>query len=55
LRVYFNWCWFAIGGVYFAFKRGKNQKAIHFDVTQQQVVVGQEPLSFDSISDVYVQ
>lgn len=40
---------------YFAFKRGKNQQAVHFDATQQQVMVGNEHVPFDSVTGVYLQ
>lgn len=40
---------------YFAFNKGRSQKAIHFDATQRQITVGQETIPFDRVSGVYLQ
>ena len=44
-----------VGVAYFAFNKGKSQKAIHFDATNRQVIVGEEIIPFDSVMGVYLQ
>ena len=39
---------------YFAFNKGKNQQAIHFDATNQHVKIGKEVFPFASVTDVYL-
>lgn len=40
---------------YFAFNKGRSQKAVHFNVAQRQITVGQETIPFDRVSGVYLQ
>jgi len=43
-----------LGVAYFAFNKGKNQQAVHFDATNRHVKIGNETVSFDSITGVYM-
>ncbi|GEM_PF-3172536 len=44
-----------IGVAFFAFSKGRSQRAIHFDATNHQVVIGNESIPFDRIIGVYLQ
>ncbi len=43
-----------IGVAYFAFNKGKNQQAVHFDATNHHVKIGDKTVSFESIIGVYL-
>lgn len=40
---------------YFAFNRGRSQKAVRFDATARQVIVNDETIPFNHINAVYLQ